>query len=106
MGGLRTMLILAIITVIAAWLQGGSDVACLATASHSSAGRNRVETNMQRLIDNPEATLRRAADHVLIGYAWFFSDRNVTVPAAALLLRLADEVFAERCRWMALLARN
>jgi hypothetical protein len=30
-----------------------------------------METSMQRLIDNPEAALRRAADHVLVGYAWF-----------------------------------
>lgn len=61
---------------------------------------------MQRLIDNPEATLRRAAEHVLVGYAWFYSDRAVTVPAAATLERLADEIFAERCRWMMLLARS
>jgi hypothetical protein len=61
---------------------------------------------MQRLIDDPEAALRRAADHVSKGYAWFYSDRNVTVPAAAILVRLADEILAERIRWMAILARN
>jgi hypothetical protein len=61
---------------------------------------------MQRLINDPEAALRRAADHVLNGYAWFYSDRDVTVPAAAILVRLADEIFAERIRWMAILARN
>ncbi|HZV86757.1 MAG TPA: hypothetical protein VFF95_04360 [Candidatus Binatus sp.] len=61
---------------------------------------------MQRLIDDPEAALRRAADHVLKGYAWFYSDRNITVPAAAILVRLADEILAERIRWMAILARN
>jgi hypothetical protein len=61
---------------------------------------------MQRLIDDPEATLRRTADHVLTGYAWFYSDRNVTVPTAAMLVRLADVILAERCRWMAILARN
>ncbi len=65
-----------------------------------------METSMQRLVDNPEATLRRAADHVLTGYAWFYSDRKVTVPASALLMRLADQVFAERSRWMLLLARS
>jgi hypothetical protein len=65
-----------------------------------------METSMQRLIDDPEAALRRAADHVLKGYAWFYSDRNVTVPAAAILVRLADEIFAERIRWMAIFARN
>jgi len=41
-----------------------------------------MEETMQRLVDDPEATLHRAADHVLTGYAWFYSDRNVTVPAA------------------------
>jgi hypothetical protein len=65
-----------------------------------------MEATMQRLIDDPEATLRRAAEHVLLGYAWFYSDRSVTVPAAATLVRLADEILAERCRWMAILARN
>jgi hypothetical protein len=65
-----------------------------------------MDTSMQRLIDDPEAALRRAADHVLKGYAWFYSDRNVTVPAAAILVRLADEILAERIRWMAILARN
>jgi hypothetical protein len=54
----------------------------------------------------PEAALRRAADHVLKGYAWFYNDRNVTVPAAAILVRLADEILADRIRWMAILARN
>ena len=61
---------------------------------------------MQQLVDDPEATLRRAADHVLTGYAWFYSDRSVTVPAAATLMRLADDILAERCRWMMILARN
>jgi len=61
---------------------------------------------MQRLLDNPEAALRRAADHVLTGYAWFYSDRKVTVPAAAILVRLADEIFTERVRWLAILARS
>jgi len=65
-----------------------------------------MEASMQRLLDNPEAALRRAADHVLMGYAWFYSDRNVTVPAAAILVRLADEIFTERMRWLAILARN
>ena len=65
-----------------------------------------MEASMQRLINDPEATLRRAADHVLTGYAWFYSDRNVTVPAAAILVRLADEILAERLRWLAILARN
>lgn len=65
-----------------------------------------VETTMQKLIDDPEAALRRAADHVLTGYAWFYSDRAVTVPASAMLLRLADEILAERRRWLAILARN
>jgi hypothetical protein len=65
-----------------------------------------MEASMQRLLDNPEAALRRAADHVLMGYAWFYSDRNVTAPAAAILVRLADEIFAERIRWLAILARN
>jgi hypothetical protein len=65
-----------------------------------------METSMQRLIDDPEAALRRAADHVLRGYAWFYSDRNITVTAAAILVRLADEILAERIRWMAILARN
>jgi hypothetical protein len=65
-----------------------------------------METTMQRLIDDPEAALRRAADHVLTGYAWFYSDRAVTVPASATLLRLADEILAERTRWLAILARN
>ena len=65
-----------------------------------------MDATMQRLIDDPEATLRRAAEHVLLGYAWFYSDRGVTVPAAATLLRLADQILAERCRWMAILARN
>jgi hypothetical protein len=65
-----------------------------------------MEASMQRLLDDPEAALRRAADHVLLGYAWFHSDRNVTVPAAAILVRLADEIFAERIRWLAILARN
>jgi hypothetical protein len=65
-----------------------------------------IETTMQRLIDDPETALRRAADHVLTGYAWFYSDRRVTVPAAAMLLRLADEILAERRRWLAILARN
>jgi len=68
--------------------------------------RPKIETSMQRLIDDPEAALRRAADHVLKGYAWFYSDRNVTAPAAAILVRLADEILAERIRWMAILARN
>jgi hypothetical protein len=68
--------------------------------------RPKIETSMQRLIDDPEGALRRAADHVLKGYAWFYSDRNVTVPAAAILVRLADEILAERIRWMAILARN
>ena len=65
-----------------------------------------METTMQRLIDDPETALRRAADHVLTGYAWFYSDRGVTVPAAAMLVRLADEILAERRRWLAILARN
>jgi hypothetical protein len=65
-----------------------------------------MEASMQRLLDDPEATLRRAADHVLMGYAWFYSDRKVTVPASAILVRLADEIFAERIRWLAILARN
>jgi hypothetical protein len=65
-----------------------------------------MEASMQRLIDDPESALRRAADHVLLGYAWFYSDRNVTVPAAATLVSLADEIFAERIRWLAILARN
>ena len=65
-----------------------------------------MEASMQRLLDDPEAALRRAAEHVLMGYAWFYSDRNVTVPAAAILVRLADEIFAERVRWLAILARN
>jgi hypothetical protein len=65
-----------------------------------------MQTTMQRLIDDPEAVLRRAADHVLTGYAWFYSDRAVTVPAAATLIRLADEILAERRRWLAILARN
>jgi hypothetical protein len=65
-----------------------------------------MEASMQRLLDDPEAALRRAADHVLMGYAWFYSDRNVTVPASAILVRLADEIFAERIRWLAILARN
>ena len=65
-----------------------------------------MDTSMQRLTNDPEGTLRRAADHVLKGYAWFYSDRNVTVPAAAILVRLADEIFAERIRWMMILARN
>jgi hypothetical protein len=65
-----------------------------------------MEASMQRLIDDPEAALRRAADHVLKGYAWFYSDRKVTVPAAAILVRLADEILTERMRWLAILARN
>jgi hypothetical protein len=65
-----------------------------------------METSMQRLIDDPETALRRAADHVLTGYAWFYSDRKVTVPAAATLVRLADEILTERMRWLAILARN
>jgi hypothetical protein len=65
-----------------------------------------MEASMQRLLDDPEAALRRAADHVLTGYAWFYSDRKVTVPAAAILLRLADEIFAERTRLLAIFARN
>jgi hypothetical protein len=65
-----------------------------------------MEEAMQRLVDDPEAALRRAAEHVLRGYAWFYSDRNVTVPAAATLVRLADDILAERCRWMMILARN
>ncbi len=65
-----------------------------------------METTMQRLIDDPEATLRRAAEHVLTGYAWFYSDRAVTVPVAAMLIRLADEMPAERTRWLAIMARN
>jgi hypothetical protein len=65
-----------------------------------------MEASMQFLIDDPEAALRRAADHVLKGYAWFYSDRNVTVPAAAMLVRLADEILADRIRWMAILARH
>jgi hypothetical protein len=65
-----------------------------------------MEASMQRLLDNPEAVLRRAAEHVLLGYAWFYSDRKVTVPAAAILVRLADEIFAERTRWLTILARN
>ena len=65
-----------------------------------------MEASMQRLLDDPEAALRRAADHVLVGYAWFYSDRNVTVPVATILVRLADEIFAERIRWLAILARN
>jgi hypothetical protein len=68
--------------------------------------RPSMEKTMQRLIDDPEATLGRAAEHVLAGYAWFYSNRKVTVPAAATLVRLADEILAERCRWMAILARN
>jgi hypothetical protein len=65
-----------------------------------------MDTTMQRLIEDPEGALRRAAEHVLLGYAWFYSDRGVTVPASATLVRLADEILAERYRWMALLARN
>ena len=65
-----------------------------------------MEASMQRLIEDPEAALRRAADHVLTGYAWFYSDRKVTVRAAATLVRLADEVLFERIRWLAILARN
>jgi hypothetical protein len=65
-----------------------------------------METTMQRLIDDPETALRRAADHVLTGYAWFYSDRGVTVPASAMLRALADEIRAERTRWLAILARN
>lgn len=65
-----------------------------------------MEKTMQRLIDDPEAALRRAADHILTGYAWFYGERNVTAPAAAMLVRLADEILFERCRWMAILARN
>jgi hypothetical protein len=65
-----------------------------------------MEATMQRLIDDPESALRRAADHVLTGYAWFYSDRSVTVPAAAMLVTLADEILAERRRWLAILARN
>jgi hypothetical protein len=65
-----------------------------------------MEASMQRIIDDPEAALRRAADHVLTGYAWFYSDRKVTVPAAATLVRLADEILTERMRWLAILARN
>ena len=65
-----------------------------------------MEASMQRLLDDPEAALRRAADHVLLGYAWFYSDRKVTVHAAAILVRLADEIFTERLRWLAILARN
>jgi hypothetical protein len=65
-----------------------------------------MEKGMQRLIDDPETALRRAADHVLKGYAWFYSDRKVTVPAAAMLTKLADEILLERTRWLAILARN
>jgi hypothetical protein len=71
-----------------------------------NSGRLSMEKTMQWLIDDPEATLRRAADHILTGYAWFYSDRKVTAPAAAMLVRLADELLAERCRWMTILARN
>jgi hypothetical protein len=64
-----------------------------------------MQTIMQRLIDDPEATLRRAADHVLTG--WFYSDRTVSAPAAAMLSGLADEILVERRRWlMAIRARN
>ena len=70
------------------------------------SGKLNMEKTMQRLIEDPEATLRRAADHILTGYAWFYSDRKVTGPAAAMLVRLADELLAERCRWLAILARN
>ena len=65
-----------------------------------------MEASMQRLLNDPEGALRRAADHVLMGYAWFYSDRNVTAPAAAILVSLADEIFTERIRWLAILARN
>jgi hypothetical protein len=65
-----------------------------------------MEKAMQRLVDDPEATLRRAADHVLTGYAWFYSDRKITVPVAAMLVTLANEILAERYRWMMILARN
>lgn len=65
-----------------------------------------MEASIQRLIDDPEGALRRAAEHVLKGYAWFYSDRNVTAPAAATLVRLADEILIERLRWLAILARS
>jgi hypothetical protein len=57
---------------------------------------------------NDAVANRGAAEHVLLGYAWFYSDRGVTVPTSATLVRLADadEILAERYRWMALLARN
>lgn len=65
-----------------------------------------MEASFQRLLDDPEAALRRAANHVLTGYAWFYADRNVTVPAAAILVKLADEILAERLRFLTILARN
>ncbi len=65
-----------------------------------------MEASFQRLLDDPEAALRRAANHVLTGYAWFYTDRNVTVPAAAILVKLADEILAERLRFLTILARN
>jgi hypothetical protein len=65
-----------------------------------------MEASMQRLIDDPEGALRRAADHVLKGYSWFYSDRKVTAPVAATLVRLADEILAARLRWLAVLARS
>jgi hypothetical protein len=78
-------------------------LSCRYSAGDESAA---METTMQRLIDDPEAALRRAADHVLTGYAWLYSDCAVTVPASTTLLRLADEILAERRRWLAILARN
>ena len=61
---------------------------------------------MQKIIDNPEQALRHAAEHVLTGYSWFYSDRAITAPASRMLNSLADEIRFEQYRWLAIMARS
>jgi hypothetical protein len=61
---------------------------------------------MDKILDDPETMLRHAANHVRYGYAWFYSDRAITIPAERHLLSLADELLKDRLTWQMILARS
>ena len=61
---------------------------------------------MITILKDPEQALRNAAKHVRYGYAWFYSDRAVTIPASDHLLYLADEIKFEVARWNMIMARS
>lgn len=61
---------------------------------------------MDKILVDPEKALRNAANHVRFGYAWFYSDRAVTIPTEEFLLYLADDVRLDSFRWQAIMARS